>query len=130
MCTFNGAGAIIYDSINNKILVVKGRDKFSLPKGHINNNELIQSCAIREIKEETGLSIVIPKDSKTMIVKDYLYYLIKIDYASELPIIPQNTMEILFIKWLEISTITLLISECNQGLRYTIKNWETINQMF
>ena len=33
MCTFNGAGAIIYDSINSKILVVKGRDKFSLPKG-------------------------------------------------------------------------------------------------
>jgi 8-oxo-dGTP pyrophosphatase MutT (NUDIX family) len=46
-------------SPQNKILTVKGRvsDKWSFPKGHIEANETTLQCALRELYEETGVSI-------------------------------------------------------------------------
>ncbi len=51
---------------NKKILLVKrGRDPFrgewAVPGGRIEDNETAEQCAIREMKEETGLDIEILK---------------------------------------------------------------------
>ena len=43
-----------------KILLIKTHeDLWYLPKGHIDKGETEEECAIREVKEETGLSITI-----------------------------------------------------------------------
>lgn len=51
-------GGILHDIKQDKILIVQSRGKFwGLPKGTKNINEKIENCAIREIKEETGIEI-------------------------------------------------------------------------
>lgn len=56
-------GAIIFykNKQNTKILLVKNNNGryWSFPKGHIEDGENEQQTAIREIKEETGLDVVI-----------------------------------------------------------------------
>ncbi len=44
-------------SERDRILLVRGTQtgKWSFPKGHLKDGELGQACALRELKEETGL---------------------------------------------------------------------------
>jgi ADP-ribose pyrophosphatase YjhB (NUDIX family) len=50
---------------NNRILLVKhrknGKEYWLLPGGGLENNETIENCAVREIREETGLNISLGK---------------------------------------------------------------------
>lgn len=53
------AGVFIYDPKTDKILLVQSRGNlWGLPKGTIKPNESQLQCAIREVKEETGLDIL------------------------------------------------------------------------
>lgn len=52
------AGGILHDINNDKVLLVQSRGKlWGFPKGTKNDNETVEDCAVREIKEETGLSL-------------------------------------------------------------------------
>lgn len=56
------AGAIIYTIINGAVyylLIKDTNDNWGFPKGHLENNETLIQAAIREIKEEVGLDVVI-----------------------------------------------------------------------
>ena len=60
MNTVLKAGAVVISKENpDKILVLyqEKHDDFSLPKGHLESGETLEQCAIREVKEETGLDI-------------------------------------------------------------------------
>lgn len=67
MCVFTkkSCGAVIFykSRQNTKILLVKNSNGryWSFPKGHIEDGENEHQTAIREIKEETGLDVVIEK---------------------------------------------------------------------
>lgn len=51
-------GAVVFD--NDKVLVVKHRaGHVDFPKGHVEKNETEEETAIREVKEETNIDIVI-----------------------------------------------------------------------
>jgi ADP-ribose pyrophosphatase YjhB (NUDIX family) len=52
------AGCFIYDPISEKILLVQSRGQlWGSPKGTLQENETTLECALREVKEETGLDI-------------------------------------------------------------------------
>ena len=52
------AGVFICDPVSNKILLIQSRGNlWGPPKGTINYGESDTECAIREVKEETGLTI-------------------------------------------------------------------------
>jgi hypothetical protein len=64
------AGVIIVNYHTNKILVVQSYHKhWGLPKGHLERNETLEDCAIREAFEETGIRI-----SKDKLGKQYSLY--------------------------------------------------------
>ncbi|HEX5154013.1 MAG TPA: NUDIX domain-containing protein [Parafilimonas sp.] len=48
------AGGIVLNQ-DNELLMIYKRSKWDLPKGHVDKNESFESCALREVKEETGL---------------------------------------------------------------------------
>ena len=47
------AGGLVFN--NEKILFIYRNKKWDLPKGKLENNESIKSCALREVKEECGI---------------------------------------------------------------------------
>lgn len=48
------AGCILVNKNNKTIALVKRKGEYSFPKGHLEDNETLIECAIRETKEETG----------------------------------------------------------------------------
>lgn len=52
-----GASAIVIH--NEKLLVVRTEDYVMLPGGLLDNGECFEECAVREVKEETGIDISI-----------------------------------------------------------------------
>jgi ADP-ribose pyrophosphatase YjhB (NUDIX family) len=51
------AGGLVHTP-NNEMLLIFRRGKWDLPKGKLDDNENMETCAIREIEEETGLENV------------------------------------------------------------------------
>lgn len=47
-------GGLVYTE-KNEVLLIFRRGKWDLPKGKLDDGEDIQTCAVREVKEETGL---------------------------------------------------------------------------
>lgn len=72
------AGCFIYDPTSKKVLIVQSRAfKWGSPKGSVQENERPVDCAIREVKEETGLTISESMFIQSWIVSDNnLYFLI------------------------------------------------------
>ncbi|WP_179866032.1 bis(5'-nucleosyl)-tetraphosphatase [Bacillus pseudomycoides] len=61
-------GVIIYqDKLDTRYLIVKSKANghWDFPKGHIEENETEIDTARREVKEETGLDVLIHEDFKT-----------------------------------------------------------------
>jgi len=57
-----GIGVIVYNSDTSKILAgvrinTTGENLLALPGGHLEDNETIKECCIREMKEECGVDI-------------------------------------------------------------------------
>jgi 8-oxo-dGTP pyrophosphatase MutT (NUDIX family) len=47
-------GGWVFNSINELLMILRN-GKWDIPKGHLEKNESIEECAVREVKEETGI---------------------------------------------------------------------------
>jgi 8-oxo-dGTP pyrophosphatase MutT (NUDIX family) len=103
-----GGGLIRND--DNNILLIFRRGKWDLPKGKLDKGETLEDCAIREVKEETGLTNVSIKspllvtyhtyrEGTKFIMKESHWYLMKATGKQEL--VPQTEEDIQEIKWVE-----------------------------
>ncbi|MCT4582581.1 MAG: NUDIX domain-containing protein [Flavobacteriales bacterium] len=63
-------GGVVFNKKSN-VLMIYRNEKWDLPKGHLDNNETIEACAIREVEEECG--IVQPKIVKKISVTYHTY---------------------------------------------------------
>lgn len=52
-------GGVVHES--NKLLIIKRNGVYDLPKGHLDEGETIEECAVREVEEETGVKAKITK---------------------------------------------------------------------
>jgi 8-oxo-dGTP pyrophosphatase MutT (NUDIX family) len=64
------SGGLIYDQ--NRVLLIFRRGKWDLPKGKLDEGEDLGECALREIKEETGLGDI--KLEQTLCTTYHTYY--------------------------------------------------------
>lgn len=55
--TIDAGGGLVYNELGELLMIFR-RGKWDLPKGKLDNGEDIATCALREVKEETGLEQV------------------------------------------------------------------------
>lgn len=79
---YKKAGVLIYDPKTDRILLVQSRGNlWGPPKGTMKKAETFMDCAIREVKEETGLSIKLTDKTMKVNVKNRaIYYYVEMDY--------------------------------------------------
>ncbi|MDT8400104.1 MAG: NUDIX domain-containing protein [Bacteroidales bacterium] len=101
------AGGLLVNN-NEKLLFIRRRGVWDLPKGHLSENEAPEEGARREIEEETGLSPgkrlsilkptyhIYPLDDK-WILKETNWYIF--DYSGEGKALPQVEEYITEVRW-------------------------------
>ena len=122
------AGGIV---INNRkeILFIFRNKKWDLPKGKAEKNETISQTALREVKEETGISdltIVKPKDKtyhifkkgKKNYLKETYWFEMKSNYNKSFT--PQINEGITRVEWISQEKISLIMKNTYQNIKLLI----------
>jgi ADP-ribose pyrophosphatase YjhB (NUDIX family) len=120
------AGGFIFDIKSQKVLVVRGEHKWSLPKGSLNENESHHEGAMREIYEETSLIIELKSNHISRNILSHIYYLIILENKEELELKAIDTKEVKEVRWCTCEELKTL--NCNKPLVKFINKWNiTLN---
>jgi len=103
------AGGLVTND-EGKVLLIFRKDKWDLPKGKVEDNEPIELCAEREVKEETGLKelhlrnpLLITyhtyKEKGKSILKETHWFLLDAPPNQEFQ--PQTEEDIIKVEWVE-----------------------------
>ena len=127
------AGGLVTND-KNELLMMFRRGKWDLPKGKLDEGESLESCAVREVQEETGLkdlelgSLVgvtyheyFDKYSDAEVIKETHWFAMKA--KGEHKLIPQTEEDIEKIIWAN----EVAIKECSKN---TYRNIEEIIEKF
>ena len=109
-------GAIVYTNVNGERLYLVEQmlgGHWGVPKGHVEENETEEETALREIKEEVGLDVIIDSGFRTVetyspndgFIKDVVYF---VAYSKSMDTTMQAE-EVRDIKWVKIKAATDLI---------------------
>jgi len=81
---YKKSGVFVFDPNTDKILLVQSRGQYwGPPKGSLNRDETVKEAAIREVKEETGITLVEEQlNNYTTVKGKSLYYFVKIPVCS------------------------------------------------
>lgn len=122
------AGFIIYNTNEDHILLVQGKTskKWGPPKGHKESYDTNTiETAIREVYQETGISITADKKFKSIRAGKVKLYIIKLDFNPIINI--SDTNEINNCEWKNIDNLYYLFNQgkthnFNSPLRYLLKH--------
>lgn len=132
MLNEKSCGALVYRKYhgNTEILLIKhiNSGHWSFPKGHVEGNETEVETAIREIKEETGIDVIIDQSFREIVTysprrdthKEVVYFIAK---AKNTDFVAQED-EIADIKWVEIGRAgSVLAYENDKSIVNKAKNF-------
>ncbi|MBE6837675.1 MAG: NUDIX domain-containing protein [Ruminococcus sp.] len=132
MLNEKSCGALVYRKYhgNTEILLIKhiNSGHWSFPKGHVEGNETEVETAMREIKEETGIDVIIDQSFRETVTysprrdthKEVVYFIAK---AKNTDYTPQED-EIADIKWVEIGRAgSVLAYENDKSIVNKAKNF-------
>ena len=121
----DAAGGLVRRS-DDKLLFIYRKNRWDLPKGGIEKNELIIEAAQREVKEETGLAdlIVIKKigetfhlfnNGKNYRLKRTYWFEMKSDYKGDL--FPQEEEGITSVEWISKKRIPEILENAYENIK-------------
>lgn len=70
MAVIHSAGAVLYtviDGVRQYVLVREKNGSYGLPKGHVEEGETLAETALREVREETGVTAVLHSQEPVMV---------------------------------------------------------------
>jgi 8-oxo-dGTP pyrophosphatase MutT (NUDIX family) len=113
-------GIIYFDALTDKYLLVLGKksDKWGFPKGHMEDGESEEECAMREFFEETGIQIEKKHLLEKLRFKNNIYFNVLCDGKSKFNI--QDTNEILKACWF---TLPEMASIDKDSINFGLKSW-------
>ena len=125
------AGGLVKNE-NNEVLFIFRKGKWDLPKGHLEKNEKPEKGALREVKEETGitkLKMLSPlvttyhtyHEGTRFILKETKWFLM--ETSSKMPLIPQTEEGITEIKWVKQSGIKEYLELSYASIRDVSEAW-------
>jgi bis(5'-nucleosidyl)-tetraphosphatase len=124
-------GVVIFDNTKKKILMVKNNyhpypecQKWGFPKGHLENDERTDECAMRELYEETGLTIQIALNHPNIIINNSKYYVFYLTNSHTNTIQAIDTNEINASQFIDISEVSQM--NLNKEAQTMIKNKLTL----
>ena len=105
------AGGLVFND-KNELLMIFRRGKWDLPKGKLDEGEDIEECAVREVKEETGLENVSIENFTGLTFHEYFDTHLNEDVRKEThwykmkakgmqALIPQTEEDIEIIEWVD-----------------------------
>jgi len=113
---------IIFISRNDneiKLLVVKGNGSgiYSFPKGKQNEDETIETCAVREVMEETGININENEliDKKKCKIGSNTYFLLEVNENDYQSFNIKDTREVCEVSWKTVEELKHI--NCNKDIR-------------
>jgi ADP-ribose pyrophosphatase YjhB (NUDIX family) len=129
-----GGGLVLNEK--NELLMIFRRGKWDLPKGKLDDDESIEQCAMREVKEETGIAnLALVKfigitnheyfDNwiKEKVIKESHWYLMKSSSTERL--IPQTVEDITEIKWMQEDEVNDALANSYPSIIEIINKWKS-----
>jgi 8-oxo-dGTP pyrophosphatase MutT (NUDIX family) len=123
-------GAVVYKKEEEKIYFLIEEMKaghYSIPKGHVENNETEIETALREIKEETNLEVNLDSNFREVVsyspyegcIKDVVFFVAKAKTFD----MKEQLIEVTSLKWLEpVDAINILTFDSDKEvLRKALK---------
>lgn len=119
------AGGLVRNEAGQLLLIFR-RGKWDLPKGKLDSGESLEACAVREVKEETGLKAVQVVDqfqptyhtyteNGHSILKETYWYWLSASNAQQL--VPQATEQITDIRWVDTAELPAYATETYASIR-------------
>ncbi len=125
------AGGMVLNT-KGELLLMYRRGKWDMPKGKLDEGETIKACALREVKEETGLThlkvgrkLQITYHTYAIkgknVIKPSHWYFMKYD-GNEVPI-PQTEEDITEVRWVNKKEAAQLIDDAYASIREIVKKY-------
>lgn len=120
------AGGGVVQNSKNELLLILRRNMWDLPKGKLDEGETIEECALREVREETGLTQLkmerpllityhVYTQDNQQILKESHWFLMK--YSRDEDPVPQTEEEIEVVKWVAIKDLPKYYSQTFPSIR-------------
>ena len=125
------AGGIVVNEKNEMLLIYR-HSKWDLPKGHVEKGESFEDCALREVKEETGISNLYINSHIGTTEHEYFDSYLGKDAIKEThwfemrtekeeSLFPQTEEGIEWIRWIPIKDVSLFLKSSYKNIIEIVK---------